>query len=82
MNGEFVSEFSLAGEIPWINAAFALPTVEEIQERLAAEGSPVAARSLAALQRASPSSLKVALRQICTGATLTSLADCLQMEFR
>jgi enoyl-CoA hydratase len=65
----------------WIDAAFSLPTVEEILDRLAGEEG-VAARSLSALQRASPSSLKVALRQIRTGATLTSLADCLQMEFR
>ena len=69
--------------MPLLDAAFSLPTVEEILERLSAEGAgTLAARSLETLKRASPSSLKVALRQIRTGATLPTLADCLQMEFR
>jgi hypothetical protein len=70
--------------MPLINSAFAAATVEEIQERLvAASGSSsVAARSLEAMQRASPTSLKLALRQIRTGATLPTLAACLNMEYR
>jgi hypothetical protein len=70
--------------MPLINSAFAAATVEEIQERLvaAAGSSSVAARSLEALQRASPTSLKLALRQIRTGATLPTLAACLNMEYR
>jgi hypothetical protein len=78
------AEFSLAAQMPLINSAFAAATVEEIQERLvsAAGSSSVAARSLEALQRASPTSLKLALRQIRTGATLPTLAACLNMEYR
>jgi hypothetical protein len=70
--------------MPLINSAFAAATVEEIQERLvvAAGSSSVAARSLEAMQRASPTSLKLALRQIRTGATLLTLAACLNMEYR
>jgi hypothetical protein len=78
------AEFSLAAQMPLINSAFAAATVEEIQERLvaAAGSSSVAARSLEAMQRASPTSLKLALRQIRTGATLPTLAACLNMEYR
>jgi hypothetical protein len=70
--------------MPLINSAFAAATVEEIQERLvaAAGSSSVAARSLETLERASPTSLKLALRQIRTGATLPTLAACLNMEYR
>jgi hypothetical protein len=70
--------------MPLINSAFAAATVEEIQERLvpAAGSSSIAARSLEVLKGASPTSLKLALRQIRTGATLPTLAACLNMEYR
>jgi hypothetical protein len=78
------SEFSLLPHMPLIDATFSAATVEEIVERLTAAGptNDLAIRSLDAMKRASPTSLKVALRQIRRGAALPTLADCLCMEFR
>ncbi len=65
-----------------IDRLFGFDTVEAIFEALEADGSDWALAQLAILTTKSPQSMKVSLRQIRTGATLTSFADNMAMEYR
>lgn len=65
-----------------IDAHFAHETVEAIVASLASDGSPWANAQLEALCTKSPQTLKVAFRQLRTGATLASFADNMRMEYR
>jgi len=65
-----------------IDRLFAFDTVEEIFAALEADGSDWALAQLATLKTKSPTSLKVSLRQIRTGAGLPSFADNMAMEYR
>ncbi|NWG54517.1 MAG: enoyl-CoA hydratase/isomerase family protein [Hydrogenophilaceae bacterium] len=65
-----------------IDAHFAHETVEAIVASLASDGSPWANAQLEALRTKSPQTLKVAFRQLRTGATLASFADNMRMEYR
>jgi enoyl-CoA hydratase len=64
-----------------IDRLFAFDTVEAIFAALQADGSDWALAQLATLKTKSPQSLKVSLRQIRTGATLTTFADNMAMEY-
>lgn len=64
-----------------IDRLFAFDTVEDIFAALEADGSDWALAQLKTLQTKSPQSLKVSLRQIRTGATLTSFAENMAMEY-
>ncbi len=64
-----------------IDRLFAFDTVEEIFDALEADGSDWALKQLATLKTKSPQSLKVSLRQIRTGATLSSFAENMAMEY-
>jgi enoyl-CoA hydratase len=64
-----------------IDRLFAFDTVEEIFAALEADGSDWALAQLAVLKTKSPQSLKVSLRQIRTGARLTTFADNMAMEY-
>lgn len=72
---------SLADHRDAIDRCFAAPSVEGILEALEAEGSAWANETLATLDTKSPTSLKVALRQITEGARL-DIARALQLEYR
>lgn len=72
---------SLAPHREAIDRLFAHDTVEAIFAALEADGSDWALAQLAILRTKSPQSLKVSLRQIRTGATLTSFADNMAMEY-
>lgn len=77
-----------AGEAPVeahleaIDRLFAFDTVEQIFAGLQADGSDWALAQLAILKTKSPQSLKVTLRQLRTGAALSSFADNMAMEYR
>jgi enoyl-CoA hydratase len=58
-----------------IDQLFAFDTVEEIFAALEADGSDWALAQLAVLKTTSPQSLKVSLRQIRTGARLTTFNE-------
>eukprot|EP00088_Acartia_fossae_P066896 TRINITY_DN8314_c0_g1_i1.p1 TRINITY_DN8314_c0_g1~~TRINITY_DN8314_c0_g1_i1.p1 ORF type:complete len:390 (+),score=55.79 TRINITY_DN8314_c0_g1_i1:42-1172(+) len=75
-------EFSLASKLKVIDEIFSAPSVEEIVTRLDGEGSEFSGKTLKTLKRASPSSLKVAFRQISEGKKLKTLGECLNMEHR
>ncbi|MNT04605.1 Carnitinyl-CoA dehydratase [compost metagenome] len=64
-----------------IDRLFAFDTVEEIFAALEADGSEWALKQLETLKTKSPQSLKVSLRQIRTGATLSSFAENMAMEY-
>jgi len=68
--------------LPAIERLFAFDTVEQIFAALEADGSEWALAQLAILKTKSPQSLKVTLRQLRTGAGLTSFADNMAMEYR
>ena len=72
----------LAGHREAIDRLFAFDTVEAIFAALEADGSEWASAQLATLRTKSPQSLKVSLRQVRTGATLTDFADNMAMEYR
>ena len=65
-----------------IDRLFAFETVEEIVAALEADGSDWALAQLATLKTKSPTSLKVSLRQVRTGAGLASFAENMAMEYR
>jgi enoyl-CoA hydratase len=64
-----------------IDRLFAFDTMEEIFAALEADGGEWAHAQLAILKSKSPQSLKVSLRQMRTGAKLTSFADNMAMEY-
>ena len=74
--------FSLAEHSEVINRIFGSDSVETIVKLLREEKSPFAAKALKSIEAASPTSLKVAFRQIREGAELKSLGEVLQMEQR
>lgn len=75
------TEFVLQPHLAQIEKAFSGETVEEILKRLHADGSEWAMSTLKLLSKMSPTSLKVTLRQLQLGKSMT-LRECLQMEFR
>ena len=74
--------FSLDPNMQDINRIFGAGSVEEIVSLLQKEESQFATKALKSIQAASPTSLKVAFRQIRAGAELASLAEVLKMEQR
>ena len=72
----------LAAHRQAIDRCFAGDTIEEILARLAAEKTAWADETTAVLQRKSPTSLKVTLRQLRLGAGLRDFAAAMRMEFR
>ncbi|MCK5623842.1 MAG: enoyl-CoA hydratase/isomerase family protein [Alphaproteobacteria bacterium] len=64
-----------------IDRCFSADSVEEIMARLGTEGDEWAAKAFAALQRMSPSALKIAFRQIREGREL-DFEDCMMLEYR
>jgi enoyl-CoA hydratase len=72
----------LARHRQMIDRCFAGDTIEEILSRLAAEKTTWANETMAVLQRKSPTSLKVTLRQLRLGAALKDFAAAMRMEYR
>lgn len=70
-----------AGTRRAIAGHFSRNSLEAIVASLSANEGPFEAATLATLRQRSPTSVKVAFRQIRAGATL-SMEDCMRMEFR
>ncbi len=66
----------------WINACFALDSVEEIMAALVVRPEDEAQKAHAAMSRHCPKSLKVALRALREARKIGALEPCLQMEYR
>lgn len=65
-----------------IDRFFASDRYEDILAALRDDGSEWAQKQLAVLSTKSPQTIKVALRQLATGAELDSFADNMRMEYR
>ncbi|XP_014736402.1 PREDICTED: 3-hydroxyisobutyryl-CoA hydrolase, mitochondrial isoform X2 [Sturnus vulgaris] len=74
-------KFSLDEHMEKINSIFSANSMEEIVKRLKQDGSPFAMKELETLNKMSPTSLKLTLRQLREGASM-SLQEVLQMEYR
>jgi len=74
--------FSLQEHMDMIDRVFSAGSVEEVVDRLEGEQGDLAKKSLKALKAASPTSLKVAFRQIREGAKASNLGEVLAMEHR
>ncbi len=65
-----------------LDNCFSAATVDEVMDRLERDGSDWAKAQYAALQTKSPQTLRVALRQLQTGAALSDFASNMVMEYR
>ncbi|KAM6260913.1 3-hydroxyisobutyryl-CoA hydrolase, mitochondrial isoform 1-T1 [Spheniscus humboldti] len=74
-------EFVLDEHMEKINSLFSANTMEEIVKKLKQDGSPFAIKQLETINKMSPTSLKMTLRQLREGASM-SLQDVLTMEYR
>jgi 3-hydroxyisobutyryl-CoA hydrolase len=74
-------EFVLQPHLKNIEKAFSADKIEEILHNLHSIGNEWAMDTLKLLSKMSPASLKITLRQLQLGKTMT-LKECLQMEFR
>ncbi|NXS83277.1 HIBCH protein, partial [Erpornis zantholeuca] len=74
-------EFVLDEHMEKINSLFSANSMEEIVKKLKQDGSPFAMKQLEAINKMSPTSLKLTLRQLREGASM-SLQDVLRMEYR
>ncbi|NXJ50678.1 HIBCH protein, partial [Spizaetus tyrannus] len=74
-------EFVLDEHMEKINSLFSANSMEEIVKKLKQDGSPFAIKQLETINKMSPTSLKMTLRQLREGASM-SLQDVLMMEYR
>ncbi|NWX48534.1 HIBCH protein, partial [Steatornis caripensis] len=74
-------EFVLDEHMEKINSLFSANSMEEIVKKLKQDGSPFAIKQLETISKMSPTSLKITLRQLREGASM-SLQDVLMMEYR
>uniref|UniRef100_A0A8C3VCB8 3-hydroxyisobutyryl-CoA hydrolase n=1 Tax=Catharus ustulatus TaxID=91951 RepID=A0A8C3VCB8_CATUS len=74
-------EFALGEHLEKINSLFSANSMEEIVKKLKQDGSPFAMKQLETINKMSPTSLKLTLRQLREGASM-SLQEVLQMEYR
>ncbi|XP_052647689.1 3-hydroxyisobutyryl-CoA hydrolase, mitochondrial isoform X1 [Harpia harpyja] len=74
-------EFVLDEHMEKINSLFSANSMEEIVRKLKQDGSPFAIKQLETINKMSPTSLKMTLRQLREGASM-SLQDVLMMEYR
>lgn len=75
------AQFSLSPFMDKINSCFSASTVEEIYSRLEKDGSKWAEETIALLNKMSPTSLKITVKQLELGKKM-NLYECLQMEYR
>ncbi|XP_074685709.1 3-hydroxyisobutyryl-CoA hydrolase, mitochondrial isoform X1 [Strix aluco] len=74
-------EFVLDEHMEKINSLFSANSMEEIVKKLKQDGSPFAIKQLETINKMSPTSLKMTLRQLKEGASM-SLQEVLTMEYR
>jgi enoyl-CoA hydratase len=66
----------------WIDPCFGAGTAEEIVARLAANKTDTAQTALAAMQKASPTSLKITLRNMRDAAKFKRVEECFVQDYR
>jgi enoyl-CoA hydratase len=73
---------TLAAAADWIDRCYDAPEVETIMARLGEEAGAEAATALAAMRKASPTALKITLRNLRDAAGFTRLEDCFRQDYR
>jgi enoyl-CoA hydratase len=83
--GEIAAEPS-AGSLPaardWIDSCFAADSVEEIAASLRRSKRDAAATAFASLQKMSPTSLKIALRNVRSALSFRRREECFRQDYR
>ena len=72
----------LASARDWIDTCFGADTAEEIVARLVANPAPAAQEALAAMRKASPTSLKITLRNMRDAAKFSRIEECFVQDYR
>ena len=67
---------------PWIDTCYSENTVEEIFAQLAANNAEAAQPALAAMKKASPTSLKITLRNMRDAAKFKRVEECFVQDYR
>jgi enoyl-CoA hydratase len=67
---------------PWIEACYSANTAEEIFARLAVSHTEAAQTALAAMKKASPTSLKITLRNMRDAAKFNRVEECFVQDYR
>jgi enoyl-CoA hydratase len=67
---------------PWIDACYSANTVEEIFAQLAANSAASAQTALAAMTKASPTSLKITLRNMRDAVKFNRVEECFVQDYR
>jgi enoyl-CoA hydratase len=67
---------------PWIDAYYGANTVEEIFARLTGSNTEAAQTALAAMKKASPTSLKITLRNMRDAAKFKRVEECFVQDYR
>jgi enoyl-CoA hydratase len=81
-----LAEPPAAGSLPaarqWINHCYSAARVEDILERLREAQLPDADAALAIMQKVSPTSLKITLRNVRDAASVKRVEECFQQDYR
>jgi enoyl-CoA hydratase len=72
----------LSAARPWIDACYDASSVEEIMARLRAHHHQDARTAAATLQKMSPTSLKITLRNIRAALSFSKVEDCFRQDYR
>ncbi len=72
----------LAAARPWIDRCYGTDRVEDIVDRLQASGEETARAALGAMRKASPTSLKITLRNLREAAAFERVEECFQQDYR
>jgi enoyl-CoA hydratase len=72
----------LAAARPWIDRCYGADRVEDIVDRLQRSDAEDARAALDAMRKASPTSLKITLRNLREAATFKRVEECFQQDYR
>jgi enoyl-CoA hydratase len=68
--------------MPWIDRCYSADHVEDIVERLRSSPADEAGAALETIRKASPTSLKITLRNLCAAASFHRVEECFRQDYR
>lgn len=81
-----LSTYAAAGYLPaakpWIDRCFSADRIEDIVDRLQGSGEESAHAALDAMRKASPTSLKITLRNLRRAASFKRVEECFRQDYR
>jgi len=72
----------LAGARPWIDSCYGANQVEDVVERLRSSATADAGAALETMRKASPTSLKITLRNLRSAAAFHRVEQCFRQDYR